>query len=231
MSGVEKLTAEPIQRWALTASHNIYGVHRIIEDPDDAGEWVKFYDVRSALATLQDEKEKLEKENEALRAALEDAEDTLKLVEQPAFLDPVHGDEIDRLGRRMGFGALMSSASAAWRAYLLSSGYPTGGEFVAGPCLGTVVSTLAKIRAARPQEDPAWAVGARQIASKSLASMMPLDAKGLAAATSAVTKQINLYWQDDSVEPGHEPVAEAAVRAYLAARALSTSTPSGGDHG
>jgi hypothetical protein len=42
----------------------------------------------------------------------------------------------------------MSTASVAWREILAEKGYPIGGEFVAGPCHGTVVATLAKIRAA-----------------------------------------------------------------------------------
>ena len=80
----------------------------------------------------------------SLREALEDAEETLRLVEHPAIRDPQYGDEVEALGRRIGFGALMSSASASWR----DVHGVKGGEFVAGPCYGTVVATLAKIRAA-----------------------------------------------------------------------------------
>jgi hypothetical protein len=95
----------------------------------------------------------LRAELERARKALEDAEDTLHLVEQPAFRDPHYGDEVEALGRRIGFGALMSSASASWREYLATSGSPVGGEFVAGPCHGTIIATLANIRAARAQAD------------------------------------------------------------------------------
>jgi len=44
-----------------------------------------------------------------------------------------------------------------------------------------------------------------------------LEPGALAAATSAVTAEIDRYWNDDAVEPSHEPVASAAIRAYLSA--------------
>jgi hypothetical protein len=84
----------------------------------------------------------------SLEAAMAEAEDTLRLVERPAFRDPRYGDEVEALGLRIGFGALMASASASWREHLAADGDSVGGEFVAGPCHSTVVSTLAKIRAA-----------------------------------------------------------------------------------
>ncbi|UVC14756.1 hypothetical protein [Mesorhizobium onobrychidis] len=46
-----------------------------------------------------------------------------------------------------------------------------------------------------------------------------LNPAGLAAATSAVTAEIDRYWQDDTVEAGHDLIAEKAIRAYLAALA------------
>jgi hypothetical protein len=49
------------------------------------------------------------------------------------------------LGDRIGYGALMSSASASWREKLAKEGI-AGGEFVSGPCHGTVVHTLSIIR-------------------------------------------------------------------------------------
>ncbi|WP_028732126.1 hypothetical protein [Rhizobium leguminosarum] len=88
---------------------------------------------------------------ERLREALTEAEETLRLVEHPAFPDPEYHQQVKDLGNRIGFGALMSTASAAWREILAEKGYPIGGEFVAGPCHGTVVDTLAKIRAALSQ--------------------------------------------------------------------------------
>lgn len=87
---------------------------------------------------------------EGLRAALWEAEETLRLVERPAFPDPVHHERVKRLGREIGFGALMSTASAGWQEVAAEKGYPVGGAFVAGPCLSTVQLTLAKIRATLP---------------------------------------------------------------------------------
>ncbi|CAH1678348.1 hypothetical protein [Chelatococcus sp.] len=85
---------------------------------------------------------------EALRTALEEAEELLALVEMPSFPDPRHHDRVKSLGREIGFGALMSTASAGWREVSEAKGYPSGGEFVAGPCLGSVQRTLRIIRAA-----------------------------------------------------------------------------------
>lgn len=82
-------------------------------------------------------------------AALAEAEDVFALVEHPAFPDPVHHDRVKALGREIGFGALMATASAGWREVMAEKGYPLGGEFVAGPCHGTVVSVLEIIRRAR----------------------------------------------------------------------------------
>lgn len=104
---------------------------------------------RAAIAAMSSGAVKVKK----LREALTDAEETLRLVEHPARVDPVHGPEIDALGRRIGYGALMSSASASWRAKMLADGLPVGGEFVAGPCQGTVAMCLAKIRSALQETD------------------------------------------------------------------------------
>lgn len=83
-----------------------------------------------------------------LRRALSECVNTLALVESPALVDPVYGEEVRMLGDRIGYGALMASASASWRVSAKSRGMPEGGEFVAGPCFGTVVSTLKIARAA-----------------------------------------------------------------------------------
>lgn len=85
---------------------------------------------------------------EALVKAAEEAEEVLRLVEHPAFPDPKHHHEVKALGQRIGFGALMSTASAGWREVLQEKGYPVGGEFVSGPCHASVVNALAKLRAA-----------------------------------------------------------------------------------
>jgi hypothetical protein len=84
----------------------------------------------------------------AVLAALTECEEVLRLSEHPAFPDPLYHEEVKALGRRIGFGALMTTASAGWREVLAEQGYPAGGEFVAGPCFATLQSTLAQVRAA-----------------------------------------------------------------------------------
>lgn len=79
-----------------------------------------------------------------LEGALKEAEEVFSLVERPAITDPDYHAVIAQLGERIGFGALMSGASAEWR----KRGDIEGAEFVAGPCHATVVSTLAMIRQA-----------------------------------------------------------------------------------
>jgi hypothetical protein len=54
-----------------------------------------------------------------------------------------------------------------------------------------------------------------------------LDEKALRVATQAVTDEIDRYWQDDAVEPGHRPVAKAAIRAYLASLPEAPAVPVG----
>lgn len=83
-----------------------------------------------------------------LREALADAEEVLSLAEHPALPDPAYHTEVKALGQRIGFGALMKTASAGWMEANSAKGYPTSGAFVAGPCIGTVQGTLARIRAA-----------------------------------------------------------------------------------
>ena len=84
----------------------------------------------------------------ALQDALKDCIETFELAETPAFVDPHHGVEVEALGVRIGFGALMASASASWRKTLERCGYPSGGEFAVGPCHATVVSALSRARSA-----------------------------------------------------------------------------------
>ena len=83
-----------------------------------------------------------------VRTALENCIEVLSLVEYPRFVDPDYGEEVRLLGDRIGYGALMSSASASWRLKLAAQGYPLGGEFVAGPCYATVIDALNKARKA-----------------------------------------------------------------------------------
>lgn len=85
---------------------------------------------------------------DALRVALEECVEVLGLVEHPRREDPDYGHEVATLGDRIGYGALMSSASATWRRRLKEDGGPVGGEFVAGPCQATVTRALQMARAA-----------------------------------------------------------------------------------
>lgn len=136
--------AEKERDRANTAEATLATVNHVLEAASDKEKGL--YD---RIETLVDRATAAEAELERAKKALEDAEDTLRLVERPSFRDPRYGDEVEALGLRIGFGALMASASASWREHLAADGDPVGGEFVAGPCHGTVVSTLAKIRAAR----------------------------------------------------------------------------------
>ena len=99
-------------------------------------EFIATFDPPTVLSLLAD-RARMEK-------ALREAEEVLALVEQPRMVDPDYGDEVEALGRRIGFGALMSSAQASWRKH---SAIP-GGEHVAGPCFATVTATLKTIRQA-----------------------------------------------------------------------------------
>jgi ABC-type nitrate/sulfonate/bicarbonate transport system substrate-binding protein len=104
-------------------------------------------DLAAALLAAWDREAKL-------REALTDAEETLRLMEHPRGPDPSFHEVVKDLGERIGFGALMSTAEAGWREYLEENGLPGGGGFVAGPCRGTVDSTLKRIRAALKGETP-----------------------------------------------------------------------------
>lgn len=83
-----------------------------------------------------------------VREALRECVSILEMAEQPALVDPDYGEEVEALGNRIGYGALMTSASASWRERLAEEGCPTGGEFVAGPCHATVLALLKRARAA-----------------------------------------------------------------------------------
>lgn len=87
--------------------------------------------------------------------ALENFISIMSTVERPAFVDPDYGNEVALLGNRVGFGALMTSASASWRARLIEEGCPAGGEFVAGPCYATVLSAIKQGRDALQTSSPA----------------------------------------------------------------------------
>lgn len=100
------------------------------------------------VGTLLNALDKQSAENERLRAALRDAREVLAYAAQ---VPPLHPDnhvveEIGDLGKRIGFGALMNSASAQWAALLCDTG-GEGGEFVCSPCRGTAQAVIANIDA------------------------------------------------------------------------------------
>ena len=86
-----------------------------------------------------------------MRDALTDAIETMELAERIPFIDPDYGHEIEALGRRIGFGALMTSASASWSKVNVEMGLPAGGHIVSAPCHATVLQSLAKMRKALEQ--------------------------------------------------------------------------------
>jgi hypothetical protein len=92
---------------------------------------------------------KAEARAKALEDALRECEETLALVEYPSIVDPRYGAEVEALGERIGYGALMSSASASWRK---NAGKLAGSEFVAGPCFVTIVRTLMMVRTALQEQ-------------------------------------------------------------------------------
>lgn len=87
-------------------------------------------------------------ERERLRDALAEIVDSLTPAEQVPPEDPAYGDRVRALGMEIGFGALMSSASREWNAWLVGNGYPEGSEFVSGPCRAVLQSDLRQARAA-----------------------------------------------------------------------------------
>lgn len=62
-----------------------------------------------------------------LRNALQECKEILALQTQPCWIDPLHGEEVEELGERIGYGALMASASASWEKKLLEKHGITGG--------------------------------------------------------------------------------------------------------
>lgn len=105
---------------------------------------------RQALPSALDEIERLRKESELLRSVLENAKSVLSLANKLHAPDFEYESEIRALGERVGYGAMMTSASALWRQSL--RGYAGGGEFVAGPCRGTVTALLREINMALTAE-------------------------------------------------------------------------------
>lgn len=81
---------------------------------------------------------------EELEKALLEAEWCLDSAARVPFEDPDYQAEVEELGDRIGFGALMASASVGWRKRAIVE----GGEFVCSPCRSTAASALNQVREA-----------------------------------------------------------------------------------
>ncbi len=112
--------------------------------------WKEVCRLREERGQLMTERDAAKAEVERLREALKLCVETLALVECPEFVDPAIAAVVGELGRRVGYGNLMCSASALWRKSLEAQGL-VGGEFVAGPCRVTVQNALTQGRAALAQ--------------------------------------------------------------------------------
>lgn len=79
---------------------------------------------------------------------LDDAQDIFDDAAHPSRVTPDQevNNEVRELGRRIGFGALMSCASAQWREMLAADGI-AGGEFVCSPCRSTASNAADRIDA------------------------------------------------------------------------------------
>jgi hypothetical protein len=93
---------------------------------------------------------------EELRKALVECEEILAMSIRLHVTDPMVDPAVKVLSDHFGgaFGAIMASASRQWREYLTNYQIGDekvdlrGGEFVCGPCRGTVESLLAQVRKA-----------------------------------------------------------------------------------
>ncbi len=91
----------------------------------------------------------------ALHTALQELVNVFAVAEILPLMDTQHRAEISELGKRVGYGAMMTTAQALWREQLYAEGYPVGGEFVSAPCYATAVAALKKARdalGAHPQQ-------------------------------------------------------------------------------
>ena len=103
--------------------------------------------VVSAINTLETQLATVTTQRDELLRAAKEAEEVLALMERPSSEDPSYAAEVRALGERIGFGALMASASASWREQLKETGI-VGSEYCSGPCHDTVLVTLCAVRAA-----------------------------------------------------------------------------------
>ena len=113
---------------------------------DDLMANIRFAGREAVEAKCKDAATALEAQDRRIReleGALGKAKCSLELAGSVPAINPHFADEVAALGRRIGYGALMSAASALWRDELDDL---AGGEFVCGPCRATVESNLRLIR-------------------------------------------------------------------------------------
>lgn len=97
----------------------------------------------------------------AVRNALLECEEILDLQVRHCHVDPQYGAEVEELGERIGYGALMTSASASWEKRLLAIHGISGGAH------GVAVGRMASRQALRMVEE----------ALKVLSSLRPRKAR------------------------------------------------------
>jgi len=85
---------------------------------------------------MQEKMKKLQDENRDLKALLYECMGTLG--ESVTYPDPLYQHEVEEMGERIGYGALMHAANWGWQKSLKRQDYPSGGEFTLGHCAGTV---------------------------------------------------------------------------------------------
>jgi hypothetical protein len=82
---------------------------------------------------------------DALVEAVEELLDSLTPACNVPCEDPAYGLEVKALGERIGYGALMSSASASWAEYAERQGIP-GSQHVSGPCYAVLTHEVEAVR-------------------------------------------------------------------------------------
>jgi hypothetical protein len=88
----------------------------------------------------------------ALEAAVRDFLDITDPSARIGFEEPDYGADVRALGERIGYGAMMASAQAAWRALLARDGLE-GGEHTHGPCYAVLMDAREKALAALQTQD------------------------------------------------------------------------------
>lgn len=84
---------------------------------------------------------------DALRTAAKEAADVLEMSLGSVAVS-VNDEAVKALGVRIGYGAMMHIASRLWSESLRAKGYPSGGQFISGPCYSTAQKIVAQLRAA-----------------------------------------------------------------------------------